>query len=380
MFAQKLVGYNQSLMQRLFARKTTQYIFFELLPPFLLGLFVFIFILLMFQALRLTDFVLVHGVGLDVILKIMGYLSISFLPALLPMSLLFAVIMTYGRMSTDSEIVALKACGLNMFPIVLPSVILSILVAIFSAQTSFTLAPWGNRQFELLVTKVGQTKAGVSLKEGTFSEGFFDLVIYANHVDSKSGELEKVFIYDERQGDVPLTIISKRGQIVQDANSPGHAALLRLKDGDIHRKSENHTKIKFNTFDIHLFDPIQEEHREKSPLSMSLDEVQEKIATPELPSEEKLLFLTEFHKRWAIALACPLFGLLGVGLSVSTNRRSQKSGGMALSLGVIVAYWILYVSAEGMARGGQVSPAIAIWAPDVIFGILSFMTLKRNWN
>ncbi len=334
----------------------------------------------MFQALRLTDFVLVHGVGLDVVIKIMGYLSISFLPALLPMSLLFAVIMTYGRMSSDSEIVALKACGLHMIPIVLPAVLLSVLVAIFSAQTSFTLAPWGNRQFELLVTKVGQTKAGVSLKEGTFSEGFFDLVIYANNVDSKTGELQKVFIYDERQGDVPLTIISKRGRIVQDVNSPGHAALLRLNDGDIHRKGENHTKIKFNTFDIHLFDAVQEEHREKSPLSMSLDEVQEKIAQKELPAEDRILFLTEFHKRWAIALVCPLFGLLGVGLSVSTNRRSQKSGGMALSLGVIVLYWILYVSAEGMARGGQLAPAIAIWAPNVVFALLSYFNLKRNWN
>jgi lipopolysaccharide export system permease protein len=367
-------------MQRLFARKTTQYIFFELIPPFILGLLVFIFILLMFQALRLTDFVLVHGVSLTVVAKIMGYLSISFLPALLPMSLLFAVIMTYGRLSADSEIVALKACGLHMFPILLPALLLSSLVAVFSAQTSFHLAPWGNRQFELIVTKVGQTKAGVSLKEGTFSEGFFDLVIYANSVNSKNGELEKVFIYDERQGDIPLTIISKRGKIIQDANSPGHSALLRLNDGDIHRKGENHTKIKFDSFDIRLFDPVQEGHREKTPLSMSLEEVQEKLKAPDLTSEQRATFLTEFHKRWAIALVCPLFGLVGVGLATSTNRRNQKSGGLIVSLGVIVLYWILYVSAEGMARSEQLAPAIAIWAPNALFSLLAFVTLKRNWN
>lgn len=367
-------------MPKYFARKATQYIFFELIPPFILGLLVFIFILLMFQALRLTDFVLVHGVGLDVIWNIIVYLSISFLPALLPMSLLFAIIMTYGRLSSDSEIVALKACGLQMGSILLPAFGLSVIISIFSAQTSFNLAPWGNRQFELLVTKVGQTKAGVSLKEGTFSEGFFDLVIYANSVDSKKGELQKVFIYDERQGDVPLTIIAKNGQLIQDKDKPGHSVLLRLHDGDIHRKSENHTKIKFNAFDIRLFDPVQEEHREKTPLSMSLDEVQEKLTTPELSAEDKRTLQTEFHKRWALAVVCPIFALLGVGLGTTTNRRNQKSGGLILCLGIVIAYWILYVTAEGLARGGQTPVVASIWFPNVLFLGVALGALKKNWD
>jgi lipopolysaccharide export system permease protein len=367
-------------MQKYFTRKASQYIFFELIPPFILGLLVFIFILLMFQALRLTDFVLVHGVSMEVIGRIIAYLSISFLPALLPMSLLFAIIMTYGRLSGDSEIVAMKASGLHMFSILFPAVALAILVALLSGQTSFHLAPWGNRQFELLVTKVGQTKAGVTLKEGTFSEGFFDLVIYANSVDSTHGEMKQVFIYDERQGDIPLTIIAKRGQLVQDKDTPGHAVLLRLHDGDIHRKGESHTKIKFDSFDIRLIDPIQEEHKEKTPLSMSLDEVQERLAKPDLSAEDQLTFKTEFHKRWALALVCPIFALLGVGLGTTTNRRSQRSGGLILCLGIVILYWIVYVSAEGLARSGQTPVAASIWFPNVLFLGIAAWSLKKNWN
>ncbi len=76
------------------ARLAARYIFVELLPAFFIGVVVFIFILLMFQVLRLTEFVLVHGVDIRTALKIVSYLTISFLPAVLPMSLLFAVLIT----------------------------------------------------------------------------------------------------------------------------------------------------------------------------------------------------------------------------------------------------------------------------------------------
>jgi lipopolysaccharide export system permease protein len=366
-------------MQLLIPRKAVQYIFFEMIPSLILGVLVFIFILLMAQALRYTEFVLIHGVGLDVVGQIVMYLSISFLPALLPMSLLFAVLMTYGRLSNDSEIVAMKASGMSMVSISLPAVLLSAVVTLISAQTSFHLAPWGNRQFELLVTKVAQTKASVTIREGTFSEGFFDKVVYANEVNSKTGELKDVFIYDETQGAIPLTIIAKRGQIVQDPQMP-NSVLIRLFDGDIHRKSETHTKIKFDSYDIRMTDPIKNENRQKSAPSLTIDEISSALKKDKLPEEEERTLKAEFHKRWAISIVCMIFGMLGVGLGTTTNRRSQKAGGMILCLGVVVSYWIIYVTAEGLARNGQVPPALAIWAPNFIFLILTIWAVRRNWN
>ncbi len=366
-------------MQLLLSRKATQYIFFEMIPSLLLGVTVFIFILLMAQVLRYTEFVLIHGVGLEVIGQIVLYLSISFLPALLPMSLLFAVISAYGRLSNDSEMVALKACGLNMLSIAAPAFFLSCIVTLVSAQTSFHLAPWGNRQFELLITKVGQSKAAATIREGTFSEGFFDKVVYANEVNSNTGELKSVFIYDETQGDIPLTIIAKKGQIIQDPAQP-NAVLIRLFDGDIHRKGEAHTKIKFESYDLKMTDPVRTETREKSAPSLTIDEISQQLKIPTLPAEDALTLKAEFHKRWAVSIACLIFGLLGVGLGTNTNRRNQKAGGLVLCLVVVVAYWILYVTCEGLARSGKISPALAIWTPNVLFSSLAFWTLKRNWN
>lgn len=361
-------------------KKTVQYIFFEMLPSFILGLLVFISIILMFQVLRLTEFAIVHGVPLKTIAEIIGYVVISLLPVLFPMALLFSVLLTYGRLSQDSEIVALKACGLPMTTITLPALILAGLVGIISAQMSFNIAPWGNRQFEVLYSRLADTKAAAVIKEGTFSEGFFDMVVYANEVDSDKGKLKKVFIYDEKSGDLPLTIIAKAGEIAPDPDKPGHELLLRLQDGEIHRQAKTHTKISFNTYDVQFSAPLNIEEKAKSMPSLTLQEVRNRL-TEEIKDEElKRKLQTELHKRWAISVLCIVFALIGVGLGTTTNRRAAKAGGMIICLGLIIGYWVLYIAAEGAARSGTLPVALAIWTPNVIFGVLGFESLRRNWN
>lgn len=361
-------------------RKAASYIFFELLPSFLMGMLVFVLIILMFQVLRLTEFALIHGVDLKTIAEIIAYIVISMSPALFPMSLLFAVILTYGRLSADSEIVALKASGLHMGVLLAPALILGLIVGVISAQTTYHIAPWGNRQFEVLYTRMGNMKAAATIKPGTFSEGFFDLVVYTNDVDTETGTLKDVFIYDESRGEAPLTIIAKAGRIIPDPEAPGHRVLLRLSNGDIHRQASTHTKIKFDTYDIQLIDPIIETNREKSPQSLTIEEVRSSLQNPNLAKDDYLTLVTEYHKRSAIAVLCVVFAMIGVGLGTNTNRRSQKSGGMIICIGLIIAYWVLYLSFEGFARNGTIQPVLAIWTPNLIFGLIGFFTLRKNWN
>ncbi len=370
------------------AKLLIRYVLAEMIPTFFLGVCVFVFILLMFQALRLTEFVLIHGVKLSTVVAMMGYLSTSFLPILFPMSLVFTVILTYGRLSADSEIVALRASGLSMTSIAMPAIIMSVLVSVLSLQTSFHIAPWGNRQFEILVTKLGSTKPGVAIKEGTFSEGFFDLVVYANKVDNKLGTLTDVFIYDERDPNSPITVIARECVIVRDEAKPGHAASLKLINGTIHRtttgsEGARHTQINFSENELQLFEPINESTASKSPQSMSISEVRTTLAAPqepELSKEKRIELETEFHKRIAIGLACLVFGLIGVALGTVTNRRNAKAGGAVVSIGIIVTYWILYVSSESLARSGQLPPWFAMWLANFLFSIAGFFLLKRIWN
>ncbi len=354
-------------------------LFLEMLPGFLLGMSVFLMIILMFQILRLTEFALIHGVDAGTLSEIILYICISMLPALFPMSLLFAVLWTYGRLSQDSEIIALRACGLSMGTIMIPALVLGLLIGLVSAQTSFELAPWGNRRFEVLFSNLKQTKAAATIKAGTFSEGLFDLVVYANKIDSDTNIMQDIFIYDERDPKLPLTIIAKTGQLKPDPDTPGHKALLRLENGSIHRKTETHTKINFETFDVNLSDPLEIQEREKSAQSWTWSDIQNQLDLNP-PKSEMIKLKIEWNKRMAISIMCVVFALIGVALGIQPHRRAARSSGFMICLAVIIGYWVLYVACEGLARGGQISPSISLWLPNIGFGSFALYSLKKIWD
>ncbi len=361
-------------------RRVFLYLITEMLPSFILGILLFISILLMFQALRLTDLIISHGIKFSIVLKIMGYMSISFLPMLFPMSLLFAVLMTYNRLSQDSEIIAFKSAGVPTFSLLLPSLIFALIISFLSSQTSYYLAPWGNRQFEVLINKLSNTRAAASIKEGTFSEGFFDLVIYANKVESKSGALVDLFIYDERNPSAPLTIIAPTGEIIPDQTHPGHSVLLRLFKGQIHRRAESqHTIINFDLHEVLLNDPVKLEERKKSVSSLTLNELNFFRKDEETSDSDRLIYSIEYHKRSALAVACMVFCIIGMAFGIVTNRRSGKSSGFILSVGFIILYWVIYIGFESMVRSQTLPIWFGIWLPNIMLSAFGLFHLRKAW-
>lgn len=356
------------------------YIVKEILPSLLVGSLVFISILLTFQILKLTEFILVHGIQIKTIFQLVTYLSISFLPMILPMSVLFSVLMTYGRLSTDSEIIAFKALGLSQKTLTIPPLLIGILMTLLSAQTYFYIGPWGQRQFNDLIAKLGSTKVVSTIREGTFAEGFYDLVVYANKINQKKGILKDVFIYDERSEKTPVTIIAREGQIL-NLNDEFKSSVLRLFQGSIHRANmDAYTKIHFDNYDIFLSSTVQKKDRKKEPKAMTIREVYHEVNHPDIDKERQMIIKTELHKRWALPFACLIFSAVGVGLGTVTNRRVARSGGFVVSVALIVTYWILNVTMDNFAINGHIPAILAMWIPNLLFSIFAAFSLKSIWN
>lgn len=355
------------------------YLLAEMIPTLIIGLITFISVLLMFQMLRLTDYLLQHDVGLRTLLHLLSYMSISFLPALLPMSLIFAVILAYNRLSADSEVIAFKSLGLSMWPLLAPALALGVFVATFSAYTTFRVGPWGNRQYELLITEISNSKIISAIQEGTFS-GFFDLVVYTNKINRLTDELENVFIYDERDKKNPTTIISEKGQIMSEKSFDSYKAFVRLINGDIHKMTKDgHTKINFKTYDLQITEPTAKSTRDKSMESLTYEDLTQLLRT-EQDSQKLRNYQFEWHKRFSLSFACVLFALLGVGLGCKTNVRAGKSGGGLLSVAVIVIYWLLFVVGNNLSKSPDFPLVLGAWLPSIILLPASFYFLKKNWN
>jgi lipopolysaccharide export system permease protein len=348
-------------------RLAIKYMFFELLPVFLMGLTIFIAVLVMIQSFKLSEYVIVHGAQPNIMIRLVFYMILSYLPILLPIALLFAVLMVYGRMSGDSEIVAFKAIGLTPLHLITPVVIMGLAISFFSLQTTFKLAPWGNRQLDDLISYLAQTRPGVSIREGVFSEGLFDLVIYANKVDSRDGALKKVFIYDERNSNSPVTIIAREGQLINTNTPTGQEAFLRLINGDMHKSNEEtYTKINFQSYDINLYDPHDIKERGVSPEALNISELRNTINDPTVKPKLKTTYILELHRRLALAAACVIFSIIGFSLATETNRRAARSGSMVICISIIVLYWTFSAGFESVSRAGYLPPIIGAWMTNLI--------------
>ena len=153
------------------------------------------------------------------------------------------------------------------------------------------------------------------------------------------------------------------------------------RTGSIHRKTETHTRINFDNYDIELSSPINKGEKRKSLQSHTYAELKQRLDTEKnLQGKDRWKLETEYHKRWAISFACFAFAIIGVGIGARTNKRSGKSNGLVLSIGLVMLYWILYVSAENAARQGQAPALLVLWVPNILFSGFGLFKMRQNWT
>jgi lipopolysaccharide export system permease protein len=208
------------------------YILRQHLVPFLLGFGVVTFILEMDALIQYMDLIVNRGVPVLVVAQIF-VLSLGFVLAMsLPCAVLVAVLMTFGRLSQDNEITAMRAGGVNVAQaLVAPlgaSVVLAILMTLFNNH----VLPDANHAFFNLMVDIGRMRPTVKLQEGVFITDFPGYNLLVQSVNGRTNEMSGVTIYQLRAGGPPTTIFAKKGMLSYTPD--GHTAVLELKDGEIH--------------------------------------------------------------------------------------------------------------------------------------------------
>jgi lipopolysaccharide export system permease protein len=362
-------------------RITNLYILKETLPILLIGLLTFTVILLMDKILKLIELI-VSGVSLSQILMLLFFISPSFLIFTIPMAFLLATLLSFGRLSGDSEITAFKASGVSLYQLFFPISILSISAYLLTTFLVFYGLPWGNQGFMATLYLIAQSKANIEIKERVFNDMFNGLVVYVDKVPLQGKKMEGILIYDERDGENVHTIFAKEGFLVN--NPETQEIILRLLNGDIHRfesKTKAYQKLKFDTYDLRIelgktfaaWGARLKEHE------MSVDEIKEKIRKMKSFGLDTTSQEVELHKRYAIPFACIVFGLIGVPLGIQP-RRSGRSYGFILSIFIILTYYISLTASEILAMNKTLPPFLAGWAPNFIFFCLGVYLLVKAAN
>lgn len=357
------------------------YILGEVVGPFLGGMVFFTFIFLMFQALRLAEIFIVHGVSGVILLKMSALLALQFLPAALPVAFLISVLMAFGRLSSDSELVAMKASGLGIWRLSAPVLLLSFAVGAFSLMLSTNWVPWAERESLDLTIRISNTKVASSIKEGTFTSGFFDLLIYAEKVDTNTNRLKRVFIYDEREAKNPMTVVAKWGEIipVKTPTELGAAAVLKLYDGSIHRSEiadKSYQKIEFGEYRLYLKIDEGSPNGSWKPNMIPQNELIKVIKRTDLKTIEGREMRGEFWRRYSVAFSPILFVFLGIGFG-TIRTRAVRAGAALVAFVTLLLYWTIQTYATLLIFEGRVPPALAMQLPNIAVSIAAIFAFRR---
>ena len=355
------------------------YILREILGPFLISVLVFTVVLLLGKILQLTEMVMTRGVGLGSV----GYLILTILPFVfvftLPMAGLLAVLLAFLRMSSDGEVTAMKNAGLSLYQL-LPSVLVfSVALYALTSVLSFYALPWGNSAFKKELLELARTRADLAIKESVFNNAFDNVIIYMRSYDPDKRLMEDVLISDERDPQVTNTVIAPRGYILNQPS--GDVVTIRLFDGTISRveKEMDRTQnISFSRYDVNLNlkDFAQYTPRKKKGKEMTFSEMRENIAKLGEDDPMGRAILIELHKKFVFPFSCLVMSLLGVPLGIQTTNR-RRSTGVIVGLFCFLIYYILLSVTLNMGELKNFPIALGMWAPNVIFGLLTvYMTIR----
>ncbi len=202
------------------------------LVPLLLGFGVVTFILEMDVMFDYLDLMVNRGVAPGVVLQLF-LLSLGYIVALsVPCAVLVAVLMTFGRLSQDNEITALRASGVNLGSVLLGPLAGATLLAAGLTLFNNHVLPETNHAFANLLIDIGRMRPTARLQEGVFITDFPGYNLLVQSVNSRTNEMRGVTIYQTNPGGPPTTILAKSGFLSYTPD--GRNAVLELKDGEIH--------------------------------------------------------------------------------------------------------------------------------------------------
>lgn len=353
-----------------------RYLLRELLTSLMLGLGLFTLVILLGRLLKLMELVVDSPITLTALLSLFGSLMPSFLVITLPLAFLLAVLLLFGRLSGDSELVAFQAAGIGLWRLSSGVLLTSLVVALLTGGLTLYAEPAGQAHLQRQLQQLALEGVTLSLKAQHFSQPLAGLTLYADQVDRASGQLSGIFISDARSGRQPLVVLARRGLLHSDSSS-GHL-LLHLEQGVLHRSdAERYQLLRFARYDIDLSLRQPATDSDAESVDVRYQNLPQLLARlPQLPPEKQRSWRAELHERLSLALCPPAFALLGIALAVR-NQRSSRSGGFALALLIFLLYYLSLSAAKTLALEKNWPLLASLWAPNLLFYLAGGLLFGR---
>jgi len=373
-------------------RLITRTIFREIFVTAMLGAALFTFVLFLQQARHLFEF-LVRTSGPP---KIVAYMFALVFPVMLPFAIplgvLIGTLVTLSRMSADGEITAMRAAGVPGRRVTPAILLFGFLAMLCAAAASLWLTPWSIREGIRVRNVLIASELTADVQARVFEEQFPNKVLYVGDVTiGPPSRWRKIFVADitppgergpsaSERGENPVITLAPEAVALPDPSA--NRLQLSLKNGSTYEAGKDVGDYHITEYSGQGDQALYAEKPKAATLSKPVTEMDTKplyamaYRTPGLDKTSKLDAQIELNTRFALPLACILLSLAGVPLGITT-RRAGKSGAVVLTLALALIYYIGLGTLVNISKQGKLSPAMAVWLPDLIFAVFGIVMMMR---
>jgi LPS export ABC transporter permease LptG/LPS export ABC transporter permease LptF len=353
-----------------------RYVLRQVVPPLLLALLVFTFVLLIPNLIQYAEQFIAKGVSPLVVVRAMLTLIPASLALTIPMSVLVGLLVALARLSADREFVAMQACGISLTRLLGPIGLVSVVACVANAYVLLVALPESNQAFREIGAQVMASRAEGEVRSRAFFDQFANLVLYVQDVPLSGRGWNGVFLSD-RRGTQPAIYVAKYGRV--SINREKQTVEMLLENGARHTTSPtgNYEIFQFDRLVISL-DPslyFPKAGPERGLNELTLTELQQRVAELTAKGESPHQELIKIHQRFSIPVACLVFGVIGIALG-ATNGRGGALGSFAMALMVIFLYYVPMYLGPALTKGSLLPPWAAAWLPNMVLGVVGVVLFQ----
>jgi len=357
-------------------RLIDRYICRQIFSHTLLGLGIFSFVFFVPQLVRLMDLIVRHPASWSTI----GILFLSTFPGILsftlPIGVLIGVLIALGRLSADSELIAMSALGMGRRRLVVPVGILAVGATLITFAMTLWLGPLSVRTFRTIENQLRAGQASNQVAPRVFDERFPRMVLYINDIDSASTRWKGVFLAGTDLKDVSRLTLAEEAIVIADRKEG--KLELHLRNGSVHEFSPSDP----GRYSLSAFG------QRDLPVEIKGSEV-DRVSDPGIPGRSMSVLLSarssqrdasvEIQRRISFPFACISFALLAMPLG-ARPRRGGRAAGFLITLLLVSGYYLMFTLGTELARQGSIPVWAGIWSANIVtagLGVILFPRLER---
>jgi lipopolysaccharide export system permease protein len=339
----------------------------EFTESFVFGMIIFSGILLLDQIFQLINLVLGKGVSILIVFKLFLLVLPNIFSLTIPMSVLFGILLSFGRLSEDNELTALRSTGFNYISFTYPILVSILILSSFLCFFNQYLAPKTHREFRVLYKAILAQRPLIKFEEKSIIP-INEYRIYTERIDKAKNVLNGVSIYKFAPGNDAESAwrISATSATVAYNNS---FVTFNLSTGFWSKPSvlvpNKLVLMHFSSYKFNI--PLQEVSvsQTQSLKEMTGSQLTDEIRSARDNKVSSAFLKTEYWLRYTLALSPFIFGFIGIPLAIVIEK-GAKAISFGLSLLVLFCYYLLLITSLNISEKGLIEPVIILWIPNFL--------------